>query len=231
LTADDQDDNYDVYEWRNGKLSLLTDGSPDSEDALYRGNDRTGTNVYFVTQQSLSWQDHDVVADIYSARTGGGVFEPAPPAVCGVLGGGCHGGGAPAAAPVPARTVAPPAVGNAVPGVRARLMVKRPGGKARRRAARTGVIRLRVRVSRPGLVRAVARARMRTRTGRLVTRRVAVGRTRFREAGTRVLALRLNRVAVRRLQRGQRLGIRIRVKTAGTGARTVAVPLRRGARS
>lgn len=99
LVAEDQDDGYDVYEWREGELSLITPGDPASEDALYKGNSADGKNLYFVTRQALTWQDTDVVADVYTARVGGGIPEPLAPPACAVLADACQ--GALETAPVP----------------------------------------------------------------------------------------------------------------------------------
>jgi hypothetical protein len=226
LVTEDVNDVYDVYRWRDGELSLVSTGAAGAEHAIYKGNDRTGRNVYIATRESLSWQDTDAVGDVYVARVGGGIAQPPPPPVCAVLAGACRpvGGGIVGVGAPPSST---PGGGNATP---VRLAIKRPGSKARRRAARTGVIRLRVELSQPGRVRAVAKARIRTRKGRLVTRRVAAGWVRLREAGTRVLRLRLNRVTLRRLRTGERLRIRVVVDAPGARARTVRFALRRPGR-
>jgi hypothetical protein len=230
LTPDDADDAFDVYEWRDGELSLLTTGSSAVNDgAVYRGNDVTGRNVYFATRDALTWQDTDAVADVYVARTGShGVRQPPPPPVCEVLAGGCRGDG-PGAVTIAAPTTSSPGGGDLAPGARRRLAVGSLGRGARRRAARTGVIRLRVRVNAPMVVRAVARARL--RPGRGGARRVAAARMRFGEADTRVLRLRLRPAAMRRLRGGTRLVVRVRVGAAGSRPRTVTVPLKRGERS
>ncbi|HEY3434036.1 MAG TPA: hypothetical protein VGK41_00145, partial [Solirubrobacterales bacterium] len=88
LVPEDTDDAYDVYQWRNGTLSLLTPGTP--TDAFYKGNDRGGRNVYFATRDALTWQDFDSVADVYTARIGGGIPEPPPPPSCDVIAGACQ---------------------------------------------------------------------------------------------------------------------------------------------
>jgi hypothetical protein len=95
LVPEDTDNAYDVYAWRNGELSLLTPGT--ASDTFYKGNDRSGRNVYFATRDALTWQDFDAVADVYTARIGGGIPEPPPPPACEVLGGSCQ--GSPPAAP------------------------------------------------------------------------------------------------------------------------------------
>lgn len=89
---------------------------------------------------------------------------------------------------------------------------------------------MRVGLSRPGRVRAVARARIRTSKGKVVTRRVGVGRVRVGVAGVRVLRLRLNRFGVLRLRAGERLRLRVVVDAAGARARIVRFGLRRAGR-
>jgi hypothetical protein len=217
LVAGDTDESYDVYQWRDGALSLISTGT--SDHALFKGNDRTGRNVYFVTRDRLSWQDFDDVADIYTARVDGGIDQPVPTPVCGLLAGLCQGGGT---APVEpnARTVAPPGDGDASLGVRPQLSVGAVGVQARRRAARRGVLALSVRTSTAGTVRAVARARINGR-GRTVGR----ARTRARSAGRVVLRLRLNSQARQRLRAGRRLRLSVGVGMAGARRQSTAVLL------
>jgi len=99
LVAEDQNDVHDVYQWRDGDLSLVTTGAPNALDAVYGGNSADGRNVYFATREALTWQDVDVVNDIYTARVGGGIPEPPATPVCAVLDDACQGApvGAPAA--------------------------------------------------------------------------------------------------------------------------------------
>jgi hypothetical protein len=229
LVPEDTDSAYDVYQWRNGELSLLTPGDSLSDHGqMYKGNDVTGRNVYFATMDKMSWQDFDSVLDVYTARTGGGIQEPAPPDLCVVLAGGCHGGGVP---PLPVQPKTTSSAGspqgdNASPGVRKTLRVGTLSRTARRRAARRGVLPVPVRTSRPGLVRVLARAKIGKRT-----RRVAGRKVRVREAGAVTVKLRLNRAAKRRLQRGRALRVTLRVASSGARTRTATVRLKRGRRS
>jgi hypothetical protein len=225
LTVDKADDSFDVFQWRNGELSLLSAGTADH--AIYKGNSSDGKNVYIASRERLSWQDTDAVGDVYVARAGGGIQEPEQPVLCDALSGACGGGGA---APVAAQpgSVAPVGRGDvSPPGARARVAVGRPGRRALRRAARTGVIRLRVRTNKAGLVRVGARARL--GRGRVV--RVGGARTRFRKAGVTTVRVRLNRRARRALGRGRALRVKLRVARSGARTRAVTVALRRGARS
>ncbi len=114
LVPEDEDDGYDVYQWRNGDLSLISSGAPDSDHALYKGNDRSGRNVYFVTRDRLTWQDRDAVADVYTARVGGGISEPVSPPPCELLAGGCQGASSKPPAPSGAASSAFSGSGNVV---------------------------------------------------------------------------------------------------------------------
>jgi hypothetical protein len=90
LTSDDKDNHYDVYQWRNGELSIVSKGIDDT-GAYYAGNDKTGRDVFLITSERITWQDIDGVYDVYDARIGGGIPQPPPPPACDVLAGGCQG--------------------------------------------------------------------------------------------------------------------------------------------
>lgn len=122
LVAEDVDNAYDVYQWRNGNLSLIStgdsafDGSPgELGGAFYKGNDETGRNVYFATNDRLSWQDTDAVLDIYTARLGGGIPQPLAPPVCAVLSDACQGALDASPAAAAASSAAFQGAGNMVP--------------------------------------------------------------------------------------------------------------------
>jgi hypothetical protein len=227
LVSDDVDDTYDVYQWRNGELSLITSGQSDTHGALYKGNDRTGRNVYFVTRDRYSWQDFDAVADIYTARVGGGILEPVPPAACNVTAGGCQSVGG-IVGRVRVDSTAPGGSNAGRDGRRRVLRVGRPSVRGRRRAARTGVVVLRIRVGQPAQIRAVARARLAKQRGR--GRVVAVGRTRARRAGVAAMRMRLRRPAIARLRSGRRLVVAVRVDARGFSPTKLRFSLRRAGR-
>jgi hypothetical protein len=168
LVPEDTDDAYDVYEWRNGELNLLSTGKSTgggdvtgTGGAFYKGNDVTGDDVYIATNDRLTWQDFDAVLDIYVARVGGGFPQPPLPDVCAVLADACHtAAAAPTTAAAPVTRSAPSGDGDASPGARKTLRVGKPSRKARRRAARTGNLVLAVRVSEAGKLTAVAKGRI-----------------------------------------------------------------------
>jgi hypothetical protein len=72
---------YDVYEWRDGVLSLISTGTSASSDFLI-GASPSGSDVFFLTGEQLVSQDGDSAYDIYDARAGGGFAAPATPAPC-----------------------------------------------------------------------------------------------------------------------------------------------------
>jgi hypothetical protein len=106
LVPEDSNQRMDVYEWRNGGLSLISPGNSDNH-AYFSGNSRDGQDVFFQTLQRLSpWEVEDADLDIYDARVGGGL--PGPPQVsrCDVQAGGCDG-----------RADGPPAAVNPASGI------------------------------------------------------------------------------------------------------------------
>ncbi|HEX2071525.1 MAG TPA: hypothetical protein VHF90_07760 [Thermoleophilaceae bacterium] len=221
LVREDRDDAYDVYEWRNGELSLVSTGASDTDGAMYRATDRTGRNVYFITRDRLTWQDHDAVLDVYAARVGGGIPQPPRPSVCDVLAGACHGVGASPVDVPPAETVPPRPSGNAALGERQALQFGKLGRKARRLASRRGVLALRVRAAGAGRLHVVARGRL---AGRRVRKLGSASRT-VREAGTTRVRLRLDRRARRWLDDGRAIRLTLRVSQAGARARSMSVRL------
>jgi hypothetical protein len=90
LVPGDTDGLMDVYQWRNGKLRLISGGITDTS-AMYASNDASGRNVFVMTHARLTHEDIDGVRDIYDARVGGGFPEPPPVVTCDVLGDACQG--------------------------------------------------------------------------------------------------------------------------------------------
>jgi hypothetical protein len=219
LVEEDLDDAYDVYQWHNGDLSLISTGASDGDGAFYQGNDRSGRTVFVSTLDRLSWQDRDAVMDVYAARIGGGIPEPPAPPVCAVLTGACQGGGV---AQLPWQVDSADAgQGNARPSPRTTLTVAGLSRRAARRASARGVLSLRVRGSIPGRVSALARARIAGKA-----RTVGKGSVVLRRAGTAVVRIRLSRVARRRLARQGRLGVVVRAQLPGTAGDSIRITLR-----
>jgi NHL repeat len=231
LVPGDHNDVYDVYQWRNGELSLVSTGAEGADHALYQGNDRTGTNVYVSTRDRLTWQDHDAVLDVYVARAGSsGIPQPPEPVVCGVLADRCQEPGAGNPVAVSPLQTAEGGGGNAAPTARSSLSVAAVGAKARRRAARSGILALRVRVGAAGTVSAVARARVAGRRGRPRLRRVAAGDVQAHRAGVVSVRLGLSRLARRQLRSGRGLRLGVVVAMDGARSRSMSIVLRRAGR-
>jgi hypothetical protein len=70
-----------VYEWHNGQLALISDGTGPEDAHLYDVS-ASGADVFFTTYDQLVPSDGDGALDVYDARSGGG-FPPAPPPVAG----------------------------------------------------------------------------------------------------------------------------------------------------
>jgi streptogramin lyase len=95
LLPADGDGYADVYEWRLGRLSLISSGGSSNHDYFY-GMSADGRDVFFETDDSLVPQDQDGGdPSIYDARAGGGFAAPASQPC---LEDGCQ--GTPAGAPV-----------------------------------------------------------------------------------------------------------------------------------
>lgn len=71
-----------IYEWREGQISLLVANDPAydavSNQVAFRGASTDASNVFVQTKRRLSPWDTDGLNDIYAARVGGG-FDPPPP--------------------------------------------------------------------------------------------------------------------------------------------------------
>jgi hypothetical protein len=91
---------HNVYEYRGGNVSLISDGHDASRSeqegpsTRLLGIDSSGLDVFFTTADPLVGQDGDTQRDIYDARVDGGFQPPAVSEAC--LGEACRG---PLAAP------------------------------------------------------------------------------------------------------------------------------------
>ncbi len=89
---------HNVYEYHNGRVSLISDGQDrtvDSEGTSSTsliGVDASGEDVFFMTADQLVPQDGDTQVDVYDARMDGGVL---PSLSAGCEGDGCQGALAP----------------------------------------------------------------------------------------------------------------------------------------
>ncbi len=221
LPEDVNGDYWDVYEWREGELSLVSPGNSD-DHSYYSGVSTDGQDLFVQTEKRIDPREiSDKDLDIYDLRVGGG-FPPPPPPVdrCDGAGDGCQGGGAD---PVDADVESD---GNGDGNVRSpgrfELSVATVSRIARARAARSGVLALRVRRSGPGSVTAVARARLGKRA-----RKVASATASLSRAGAATLRLRLSRPARQRLRKGRALRLTVAVSSQGARGRTLSLVLRR----
>jgi hypothetical protein len=221
LIPADKDSAYDVYQWLEGELTLISSALPETGDAYFKGNDRAGTNVYLATRDRLSWQDHDSVLDVYSARVGEGIPEPPNTnETCDPALDQCQGPGH--ASPPPGVDSDSGVAGNPPSPARVQLTLAAPSDRARRRAARTGKLRVSFRVSAPTTVAITARANV---AGAL--KRVANNRTHLATPGPAFVMLQLSKPAVRKLKAGKTLRITLRAGAPGARAVTRQTQLRR----
>jgi hypothetical protein len=94
LVTNTTDQTEHVYEWHNGKISLIS--SPDDpSNAYFLGASPDGSNAFIGTHAQLGPQDTDLSGDIYDARIDGG-FVKTTPSQC--TGTGCQ--GVPGVAPI-----------------------------------------------------------------------------------------------------------------------------------
>lgn len=192
-----------------GCLYLLSSGTGSSDAVLFDASP-TGEDVFFATGQRLTASDTDDAVDLYDARVGGGFpyTPPAPPC----SGDGCRGplGGEPAPPEAASVTFAGP--GNATPGSttgRVRVL---------RRTVRGARFTLTVAVPAPGAI-TIAGA------GIKPLRHTAA------KAGTYRLTVTLTGEEKRKLGRGKKLKLKVRVgyrpSNGSPSSATVSVTVKR----
>lgn len=207
LVPDDVNSYNDVYEWHNGRLSLVTPGTQ-QDHAFYHDSSADGNTVFFTTDARLIPElDRNVSADLYAARVGGGFPLPPEPRTCD--GDDCQGSGPrPPVSDVPGSVNfrGPGDVEEPAPRTSRQLRLRPITARQRRTFGRRARIVLRVRVNADGWLSATARARLRRRD-------VRVARTvRSARSGRTVrLTLRLSRQARAVLRRGRALRVVITV--------------------
>jgi hypothetical protein len=81
LAAEAGNPIYDIYEWHDGVLSLISSGTSLSSDFLL-GASASGSEVFFLTASQLVSQDGDQAYDVYDARVEGGFPAPVVPVAC-----------------------------------------------------------------------------------------------------------------------------------------------------
>jgi len=226
ISPRDTNDANDVYEWRDGVVSLISGGADVGPSQLY-STTPSGDDVFFLTPERLVGWDGDSQNDIYDARVGGGFPEPpaGDPAQC--EGDGCRpGGNRPPDPPLPgSETYRGPE--ELAPERAAAAYRLRPVGAAqRRRLARGRAATVVVETTQAGRLRAVVRARVGRRA-----QRVAAATAVARAAGTTRLRVRLSRAARRQLKRSRRLRVTVVVsysRVRGTQRRSCLLRTRAG---
>lgn len=219
LVPEDQDGGrMDVYEWQGGALSLVLPGNGDHE-AFYSGNSLDGEDVFLLTTQRIDPREIDEDYDVYDARIGGGFPLEPEASSCDVHADACQGAGQGTLGG--SVGTGGGAEGGAKPPARAGLTVRFPSKAARRRAARTGVLPLSVRVSKARRVKATARASL----GRRL-RPAGSGSVLPRRAGRAVVRIHLNRAMRARLRGGGPIRLTVSVRMAGALTRSLDVTLR-----
>jgi hypothetical protein len=91
LVPADKNEVEDVYSYdtTDGQRRLVSSGRGE-EGTWFENASKDGSDVFFVTRQSLVGSDGDELVDLYDARVNGGFVEPPPPpAPC--SGEGCRG--------------------------------------------------------------------------------------------------------------------------------------------
>lgn len=221
LVPEDVNGARDVYEYRDGRLHLVSPGRANST-AMLVGMSGNGRDVFFVTSESLSGSDVDGGDfDLYDARVGGGFPDapPAPPKGC--EGDACQGRVSDPVVvdqPGSATLVDRGSLGEAP--LRPALTVVRPSVKALRQAARTGRLTVAARVRGSGTIAASASA-----SGR----RIASASRRVSSATQKQvsLTLRLSSAARRTLRARGRLAVTVTARYAGI-SRTTKLTLKVG---
>lgn len=217
LVPEDVNQGADIYEWRDGRVALITNGAtnyPPATKPLLAGTTPSGSDVFFEDPASLTADVRDGAQKLYDARVNGGFPPPpTPPAAC--QGETCQGRptGAPSLANVGSLTFA--GSGNLTSvAARASFRTTRVTTAQRRRLAGTGALTLAVHVSGAGRVSALAQARL----GRRISVVARSART-AHDAGTVRLTLRLSHAARMQLAEHGRLRVVLavsysRVRTA-----------------
>jgi DNA-binding beta-propeller fold protein YncE len=121
-----------VYEWHNGSVYLISDGSDTNTNAGLVGMDASGANVFFRTADKLVGQDGDENVDVYDARIDGGFPAPTPAANC--SGESCQGPLSSSLAPPLLGSTGAPAIGNLGPPLVTKPVTPKPKPKLLTRA-------------------------------------------------------------------------------------------------
>ena len=81
LVPEDTNETRDVYEWKEGRISLISKGEGSAE-SFFLDNSPSGEDVFFATRDDLAGSDTDGSYDVYDARVRGGFSSPSLPVSC-----------------------------------------------------------------------------------------------------------------------------------------------------
>lgn len=216
LVPEDTNDNADVYQYRDGELTLISTGT-DPGGAVFAGASDDSTDVFLLTAERLVPQDTDNgVADMYTARIDGGFLAPPPNPSCGD---DCQGPDPEPFVPPGNVSSVPGGTGNVTPAP-APAAKPKPGvaaakvsAKQRAAWAKQGRVTLAVKATGAGTVKATVDGRLGKRNAR-----VASASRKLTTSGTAKLTLRLTKSARNHLQRHRKLQITITVRHSGASA-------------
>jgi hypothetical protein len=209
LVPEDVNAMMDVYQWRNGELSLISTGTSEYP-AIYSGNSADGRDVFLVTQEKLSWQDVDMRRDMYNVRVGGGFAEPVVPVSCAVLAGACQQAGSGAPSAVAGETANALGDGDAAMPARASVRAARLTKGQLTSLRRGNEASLRVTINQPGKLTIRGTSRIAKH------RRQVISATRTSSSAGEVLVpITLSRRARVALARTGRLRVRLSVALSG----------------
>ncbi|MDW5593508.1 hypothetical protein VSS74_04115 [Conexibacter stalactiti] len=210
LVAEDTNATRDVYEFRDGRLRLVSPGRSNSTASLV-GMAGDGRDVFFTTSESLvPWDIDGGDFDLYDARIGGGFPVPTAPPVPRCAGDSCQG---PASVPPASEQPASESLhsesgdeASPAPTPTHSLTIVRPSDHVLRAAARNGRLAVTLRTTGGGSlsVRAVGRLRGTERTLASARRRISSTRR-----VTTTVTLTLSAAARRSLNANGRLGVRV----------------------
>ena len=207
----------DVYEWENGKVSLISSGSS-TAGATFDGTTPSGSDVFLTTAASLLGSDPDGFNDIYDARVDGGFPEPAaPPAPCN--GAGCRpGGGASVFFSVPG-SASVTGQGNLAPQrvTGPSFTVGVISATQRAKSAKSSKLTLSVSATAAGKISAHVFAKLHGQLQRVGSASVTLG-----NAGKRTLTLHLSGAARKALAKHGKLALRVEVSYSASGTVKVA---------
>jgi hypothetical protein len=146
LVDEDRNTVDDVYQWRNGQLTLISTGVTGADGAQLYGVTPSGRDVFIIATDRLVEADTDGFYDIYDVRVDGG-FDPPQPSAAPCSADECQGPPAPMPALSGMGSATVNGRGNASEGRRARVRASGFRASAARSATGSATV---VRVHAPG---------------------------------------------------------------------------------